>query len=105
MTETMRMGVTHLAELAMMPEQRAKAGRGHGLTTLSALQGDEQSGRIGQRPFQAQIVSEDFKNFWGQRHDALLVAFTNQAHLAVAELQVFQLKSQDLAGAQTVEEH
>ena len=105
MAKAMGVGVAHLTEHPVMPEQRAEPSGSHGLTPLSAFQGDEQRGRVGQGPFQAQIVSEHLNDFRGQRHDALLVSFSVDPHLVLGELQVFQLKPQDLAGTQTVEEH
>src|SRR5215831_10958441 len=50
-------------------------------------------------------MSKDFEDFRGQRHDALLVSLAEYTQLALNELQVFQLESQDLTGAQAVEEH
>jgi hypothetical protein len=43
-------------------------------------------------------VCENLQDFLGQGHEALLVSFAPDAHLGLGELQVFQLKSQDLAG-------
>ena len=89
----------------MMTKKRAEAGRGHGPTALSTFQRNEQSGGVGQWPFVAQIMSQDFENIRRQRHEALFVSFAADAHLAVSELHVFQFQGQDLAGAQAVEEH
>jgi hypothetical protein len=72
---------------------------------VPAFQGDEQGWRVGQRPFQAQVAPEHFEDFRGQRYNAILVSFAKRTQLALGELQVSQLKSQDLAGAQTIEEH
>src|SRR6516165_6541720 len=87
-----RVGVTDLTPQAMMTEQRAESRRSHGLAAVAAFQRDEQSGRVDQGPFQAQIVVEHFEDLRGQRHEALPVAFAEDTHLAVGELQVFLLK-------------
>ena len=89
----------------MVPEQRTKPGRTHRLAALLAFQANEKGGCIGERTFQVQIAPENLQDFQGQRDKALLVSFAMDAHLAVGELQVFELQSQDLAGAQAIEEH
>ena len=101
----MGVGMRDATPHAMMAEERAKPGCTHRLAALPAFQADEQSGRVGERTFQAQIVSENFEEIRRQRHDALLVPFAVDAQLAVGELQVFQLNHQDLTRAQTIEEH
>ena len=74
----------------MMAKQRAQAGRGHGLSTVPTLQRDEQCWRVGQRrPFQAQVAFEHFEDFWGQRHNALLISFAKRTQLSLGELQIF----------------
>ena len=103
--QPMGMGLADLGKLAMVTEQRAESCRGHGLTALVAFQGDEQSGRVGPGPFPARIVPEHFEDFRRQGYDALLASFAEHPHLAFGELQVLRLKRQDLAGAQTIEEH
>ena len=81
-----------LTAQSMMAEQGTKPRRSQGLATLAAFERDEQGGRVGQRTFQAQIMSQDFEDLRGQRHEALPVAFAEETHLAVGELQVFLLK-------------
>jgi hypothetical protein len=88
----MGVSVTDLSPHPMMTEQRAKPGRSHRLAALPTFQGDEQSGRIGQRSFQTQIMSQDFEDIRGQRQVAL-VSFAMGAHLALGELHVFQFQA------------
>ena len=95
----------YLAAHPMVPEQRTKPGRTHRLATLLAFQANEKGGCIGERTFQVHITPENLQDFRGQRDMALFVPFAMDAHLAVGELQVFELQSQDLAGAQAIEEH
>src|SRR6516165_1611036 len=104
-SKPMGVGVTDLTPHSMMTEQRAEPGGSQGLPALAAFERDEQRRRVGQRPFQAQIVSEYLKDFRGQRHQALLVSFAMDAHLAFGELHIFQFQCQDLAGTQTIKEH
>jgi hypothetical protein len=46
----------------MMAEQRTKAGRTHWLAASAAFQADEQGGRVDQRAFCAQIMSQGFED-------------------------------------------
>ena len=94
-----------LTAQSMMAEQGTKPRCSQGLATLSAFERDEQGGRVGQRTFQAQIMSQDFEDLRGQRQEAFLVSFAVDAHLSVGELQVLQVQGQDLTRAQAVEEH
>src|SRR2546430_2758373 len=73
--------------------------------SLATFEGDEQSGCVSQRTFQAQIVSEDIEDIGVQGHEALLVSFAVEAHLAVGELHILEFHGQDLAGAQADQEH
>src|SRR6516162_8870529 len=57
----MGVGMRDATPHAMMAEERAKPGCTHRLAALPAFQADEQSGRVGERTFQAQIVSENFE--------------------------------------------
>jgi len=75
MAKAMGVGVAHLTEHPVMPEQRAEPSGSHGLTPLSAFQGDEQRGRVGQGPFQAQIVSEHLNDFRGSGTTRFLFPF------------------------------
>ena len=104
-TKPMGVGVTDSTPHSMMAEQRTEASCSHGLATLATFERNKQNGRVGQRPLQAQIVSEYFEDFRWQRDDAFLISFARDAHLAVGELHVFQFQCQDLTGAQAVEEH
>jgi len=52
-----------------------------------------------------QIVSEDIEDIGVQGHEALLVSFAVEAHLAVGELHILDFHGQDLAGAQADQEH
>ena len=88
----MGIGISDSTAHSMMAESGAEASCRHRLTTLAAFERNEQGGRVGQRTFQAQIESEDFPEIRGQGHDAFLVAFAVDAHLAVGELQVFQFQ-------------
>jgi hypothetical protein len=47
----MWIGLMHLAEQTMMPEQGAKSRCSQVSATLPAFQGDEQGGRVGQWSF------------------------------------------------------
>lgn len=97
--------VMDLTAHPMVPEQRTKPGRTHRLAALLAFQANEKGGCIGEWTFQVQIASEHLQDFPGQRDKAFLVSFAMHAHLAIGELQVFELESQDLAGAQAIEKH
>src|SRR6516164_9057100 len=97
--------VMDLTAQSMMAEQGTKPRCSQGLATLAAFERDEQGGRVGQRTFQAQIMSQDFEDLRGQRQEAFLVSFAVDAHLSVGELQVLQFQGQDLTRAQAVEEH
>ena len=105
MAEPMRIGVRNLAAHAMMAEQRAESGGSHGPATPAAFQGNEQEGRIGERPFQAQIFFDDFDDFRRQRQNAFLVSFAENPHLRRGQLEILELKGQYFAGTQTIEQH
>src|SRR6516164_4686398 len=96
--------VVDLAAHPMVPEQRSKPDRTHRLAALPAFQANEKGARVGEWTFQEQVAPENLQDFRGQRDKTLLVPFAIDAHLAVGELWVFELQSQDLTGAQAVEE-
>jgi hypothetical protein len=99
----MRIGRRNWAALAMMAEQGADPGGSHGAPALAAFQGNEQERGVGERPFQPPIFVEDFENFWRQGQDALLASFAENSR--IGQLQIRELKCQDLAGAQPIEQH
>ena len=96
----MGIGMCHLAAQSMMAEQGAKSGGSHGPSTLAAFQRNEEKGGVGERPFQAQIFFEDLDDFRRQRQNAFLVAFAEDSHLRLGELE-----RQHFARAQTIEQH
>ena len=42
---------------------------------------------------------------WGSVQDALFVSFATDEHLSIGELEIADLKSQDLAGTQAIRQH
>ena len=103
--EPMWVGVRDATASPMMPEQRAESGESHGPSALSAFQGNEQRGRVSERPFQPQIFVEHLDDFRGQWQNALLVSFAEDTHLRVGQLQIVELKGEDLRGAQAIKQH
>ena len=101
----MGIGLRDLAAQAVMAEQRAEPGGGHGSPALAAFQGNEQGARVGAGPFQPQIFFEDFDDFRRHGQNALFISFAEDPHLGIGQLEILDLKSQRLAGAQTVEQH
>src|SRR5256885_10071771 len=94
MPESMRIGLRNLAGDAMMAEQGAESGRGHGLSTMAAFEADEQRKRVSVRPFQPQIILQDVDDWLGQRQESLLVSLTEDAHLCRGQLGILELKGQ-----------
>ena len=105
MAEPMWVGVRNLASEAMMAKQRAESGRSHSPPALAALEGNEQERGVGKRPFQPQILFQNPDHFLGQRQKAFLVAFPEDSHLGIGQLEIVELKSQDFARAHPIEQH
>jgi hypothetical protein len=103
--EAMRIGLRDPAAGAMVTEQRAESGGGQGQPARAAFQGDEQRGRMGERPFQAQILFQDIDHFLGQRQEARLVPFAQHTHLRIRQLQVGELQREHFTGTQTILQH
>jgi hypothetical protein len=99
----MRVGLADLATGAMMAEQRTESGRGHGLSAMAAFQADQQRTRVGERPFQPQIVFQDVDDFLGQGQDALLVSLTEDPHLRVGQFEILELEGEDFTGPEAIE--
>jgi hypothetical protein len=93
------------AARAMVTEQRAESGGSHGLSSPRAFQANKQGRHIGRWPFQAEIGSEDLNDLCRQRQDALPVAFAENSHLGIGQFEILKLKGEDLARAQTIEQH
>ena len=89
----------------MMPEQRAESGGSQGPPALAAFEGNEQSRRVGERPFQTQILVEDLDDFRGQWQNALLVSLAENPHLRIGQLEILKLESQNFAGAEAIQQH
>src|SRR6266568_1942545 len=105
MAKPMGMGGQNFGLAAVMTEQGAQPGRGHGLTSTGALEGNEQVRRVGERSFHTQIVLQSPDRIRRQWEDSLLVPFTVHAKLGLTQTKVFQLDSQGLLRAQAIEEH
>jgi len=88
-----------------MAEQRTQSGGGHGAAALGTFEGDEQSGRVGERPLDPQIVLEGLDGFAGQGQKTFLVAFAEYQDLRFGKSQVFQPQIEDFAGAESIEQH
>ena len=101
----MRIGVRDLAAHTVMAEQRAESSGSHGPPALAAFQRNEPGAGVGARPFQPQIFLEDLDDLGGQWQSAFFVSFAADPHLGIGQLKRLELKSQDLAGAQTIEQH
>ena len=101
----MRIGTGSFTDQAMVAEQAAEPGSGHGASALGPFEGDEQIGRVGERTFQPDIVLENLDEFAGQGQDASLAAFTQGRDLGVSQVQIFQLQPQHFAGAQAIQQH
>jgi hypothetical protein len=68
------------------------------LTASTAFEGNEQTRRVGQRPFQAEITLQYIQDLPGQWQGALLLALTQNVQEGVGEFQIFELEGQDLTG-------
>jgi hypothetical protein len=69
----------------MMTKQRAESGGAHRLSSTAAFPGNQQRRRVSQRSFQVEIFSEDHHNILGQRQNALLVAFAEDAERPICQ--------------------
>ena len=101
----MWIGLRNLTADTMAAKKRAKPGRSHGLAPVSAFQADEQRRRVGQRPFQPQIVLQYIDDFMGQRQDTRFVPLAGDAHLRIGQLKIFELKRENLTRTQAVKLH
>jgi hypothetical protein len=98
-------GARDVAAQAMMAEQQAQSTRSHSPTPASALQGNEQGGRVSQRSFQALIFFEDLADFLRQGQDPLLISFAENPQVCLGEAEILHPQSQDFAAAQAIEQH
>ena len=87
MAEPMGVGLRNATAQAMMAEQEPQSGGCHGPSPLAAFQRNEQGRGIGERSFESHILFEHFDDFRRQRHHAFLVAFAENPHVGVGELE------------------
>ena len=65
--QAMRVGLGNPAAQAVMTKQRTKSSQAQGTASLRSFEGNEQSGRVGQRPFQMQIALQGREGILGYR--------------------------------------